>query len=414
MSNEWNDEEIEKLLQDLPKVSDTRSKDEVLAKLKQDERLQTVSQAASKRQHKKKSINWVQWGSLVAGFVLVLVIPLIVALNNKNPITKNDNTDQMEMTTAIDAEIENEMKKSEYQDQSSKTLESNIVSASNRMGDMRAGLYASELGEGDVTMMLGLANSDAEIVPVSFVVPASYIEENSLQGVSYLQLYEHIVSELNEEELGYRDFHPFEGTLEIEDGVLTNTLPDNHTYDQGTAATGMYFKAMSVTFSSVYDELTIKSEMNNNVIFSHVGEIKEPIDLKEYQQNKLYFLYESPTEQTSLLNSYSMTANSLQEAVSLLAENPSDYYKSPLIEGVTFHLEENKDYTTVQFDSLFSVEEYDEEQVMHMVEALIATAASFGISLKFENVSIQNWNGFDFSMPITDFISVNEIPFPLQ
>ena len=38
MTNKWDDKKIEKLLNDLPDIQDTRSKEDVLSRLKQDNR----------------------------------------------------------------------------------------------------------------------------------------------------------------------------------------------------------------------------------------------------------------------------------------------------------------------------------------------------------------------------------------
>jgi hypothetical protein len=413
MSNHWNDEEIEKLLQDLPPIKDTRLKNEVFMKLHQDERLQTPSPQLQRKQP-KKSTNWVQWGSLIAGFVLVLVIPLIVALSNKENMAKNESSDQEFEVAAIQNGSE-EMENHQFFDTSeSKSMESSIVASNNRVADRRTSLYASQIGEGDITMTIGLASEDAEIVPISFVVPASYLEENELADASYLQLYKHVVSELDESQLGFTEFHPIEGSIEIVDGTLTNTLPDTHMYDQGTATIGMYFAAMSHTFGSVYDELVVKSESGKEIVFSHVGEMNEPYDLTQYGTQKVYYVYEQTNGALYLSNHFGQAATTFDEAVKLMKESPSDYYKSPLIEGAPFTLQQNAGYTSIIFDAPFTIEAYDEIQVMHMLEALIATAASFDLEVKFENVSMENWNGFDFTAPIGDFIAVNKIAFPLQ
>ena len=42
MTNKWDDEKIQKLLRELPDIQDNRSKEDVLSRLKQDNRIQEI------------------------------------------------------------------------------------------------------------------------------------------------------------------------------------------------------------------------------------------------------------------------------------------------------------------------------------------------------------------------------------
>ena len=68
----WNDNKIENLLGDMPDIQDNRSKSEILARLKQDERLNIP--------RRKKSNKWMPALVAVAALLVIgLLIPSMLA-----------------------------------------------------------------------------------------------------------------------------------------------------------------------------------------------------------------------------------------------------------------------------------------------------------------------------------------------
>ncbi|MBO1915116.1 hypothetical protein J4G37_61105, partial [Microvirga sp. 3-52] len=56
MTNMWGDEKIQKLLNDLPDIQDTRSKEDVLSRLKQDSRMQNRPKQKTNRKIRRNLI----------------------------------------------------------------------------------------------------------------------------------------------------------------------------------------------------------------------------------------------------------------------------------------------------------------------------------------------------------------------
>ena len=76
----WNDNKIENLLGDMPDVSDDRPKSEILARLKQDERLNTP--------RRKKSKKWMP--ALVAVAALLVIGLLVPSMLGQNEVSMKD------------------------------------------------------------------------------------------------------------------------------------------------------------------------------------------------------------------------------------------------------------------------------------------------------------------------------------
>ena len=81
---------------------------------------------------------------------------------------------------------------------------------------------------------LGLASEAAASIPVTFLIPDSQIEEDfgDVEPNS-LDLYMKYAGKIDEEALGFYDYHPYKGTLSVDGDVLVQTLPSGHGYDIG-------------------------------------------------------------------------------------------------------------------------------------------------------------------------------------
>ncbi len=83
----WNDNKIENLLGDMPGVSDNRPMSEILARLKQDERLNTP--------HRKKSKKWMP--ALVAVAALLVIGLLVPSMLGQNEMSMKDQSIENKM-----------------------------------------------------------------------------------------------------------------------------------------------------------------------------------------------------------------------------------------------------------------------------------------------------------------------------
>ena len=286
------------------------------------------------------------------------------------------------------------------------------------MSDYRTGLYADELGIGDeIIFTIGLASNAAESLPISMKIPVSFLNENGLDAnSSYLQIYELVAPLLDEQALGFYDYHPFEGRFEEQGERLIHYLPDDHPYDIASATLANYIGALGDTFGSHYKEVIIRNSNGEPIEFSEVGEMNDPIVLKGLENGMMnYFVFEQDNGMRYLSPNFRESFTSITDAFADLKVEDNDIYKTAIIDDVTFDIENRETYVAVKFTQPLDVTQYEEvDKLMAMFEAIIATAASFGEQVKFENIVQEEWGGFQFTEVIPKLIGLNEIQFPFQ
>ena len=284
------------------------------------------------------------------------------------------------------------------------------------MSDYRTGLYADELGIGDeIIFTIGLASNAAESLPISMKIPVSFLNENGLDAnASYLQIYELVAPLLDEQALGFYDYHPFEGRFEEQGEQLIHYLPDNHPYDIASATMANYIGALGDTFGSHYKEVIVRNANGEPIEFSEVGEMNDPIVLKGLENGMMnYFVFEQDNGMRYLSPNFRESFTSITDAFADLKVEDNDIYKTAIIDDVTFDIENRETYVAVKFTQPLDVTQYEEvDKLMAMFEAIIATAASFGEQVKFENIVQEEWGGFQFTEVIPKLIGLNEIQFP--
>ena len=401
--SKWDEQDIEKLLNKMPKQSDHRTKEQFFHQLQQkglfDEATHSSEDTHPNKTNKRIIQRRVKRGmALVATFVLVLLIPMVLFIINSNQQeVATDNSDKkLEMSDTDMAQM----------NQESEQIKINTLP--DRQMDLRTGLYEDEVVD-ETIFYLGLAGDAAESIPVAFKIPTSWLNANGLdmEQSTYLDLYNKVIGLIDEELLGFPDYHPLVGRLEEKGNILIHYLPMDHPYDKGTASTTNYFGVIQDTFGHHYDELMILAEDGSPGAFDHMGIITEPIKISSLKQTA-YFL-DSSSDNTLYLNTNSRTSfKTIEAAIAALSEKTNDLYQSPLISEASFTYNVVNSELVITFDKPLDVTVYQEDLLMAMFESLIFTAASFDLTIRFENIQQAIWGGFNFTEAIPHPISVNE------
>ena len=84
MTNKWDDEKIQKLLHELPDIQDNRSKEDVLSRLKQDNRMQNLNRSKQKHIRKNKRNFMPAFVAVAVLLVLTLLLPSMLTNNSSN------------------------------------------------------------------------------------------------------------------------------------------------------------------------------------------------------------------------------------------------------------------------------------------------------------------------------------------
>ncbi|MDE4086472.1 hypothetical protein PO902_15595 [Planococcus maritimus] len=390
-NDKWNDEKIENLLRDFPKIQDNRPKAEVYKKLSHQEQ--------TPRQPKR----WLPLLVAIVAFlsISVLVVSLLQQNGTDSSSSENDSSDA-ESTMATD---EAQTDPAEQAQGCSSESEGAASLATKDPEAQRSAVYDSELGDEHV-LRIGLAYN-GYVVPVSFVIPEELIDTAEPDAI---ELYETFASQIDESALGFDEYHPYEGELEQNGSTISHFLPDGHSYDQGSASTLLYLSSLEETFMNK-QEIRVLDEDGEAAQLSHVGTV-EP--LVPGEQGQSFYLLASSTGDWHLAPAYGMSSENVEAALMALQQSPNDDYQSPVLEEISYRVELNGTTADVIFEEQLDLNALDEVDAMQMIESMALTAQSYGSSLTLSNTSQAEWAGFDFSGTLELPASPNRIDWPVK
>ncbi|MBO0600460.1 hypothetical protein I2483_02185 [Sporosarcina sp. E16_3] len=404
----WNDNKIENLLGDMPGVSDDRPMSEILARLKQDERLNTP--------HRKKSKKWMP--ALVAVAALLVIGLLVPSMLGQNEVSMKDQSTENKMmsedadSSARGAKLENESIAKEKTDMDTMDRSSTMM-ASETGETHHFAVYSKDVIDSTL-FHLGLAGDQASGIPVTFIIPNSQIEKDFgfLKPTSY-DLYKKYADRLDESALGFQEYHPYKGDITADEHAIIHRLPTGHGYDVASGTMGVYLDTLQDTFYG-YQEVRFENEDGTAAMFSGAGQTSEPMILKSGRTHFNYYLFEQQDGQQFLSSNFSQPQPSLNEALQQMKVKPNDVFQ-PVIPGtIEFEVKVDDKLTTVKFAQPLDLDAMEPEKAMQMVEGMLLTAASFGEQLQFEGFVQEEWNGFNFNQPLPVPVGSNPLPLLLK
>lgn len=413
MSNDkYSEEKIEQLLSQAPKLKDTRSKEDVLIRLKEDH-IETVILP-------KKQRKWIPPAVAVAALITLTVLGATFLNQTPGLYESSESAMQMDTFNAKDTnDLANESKSNAEVEIAGKevgaaegaTIKMVTVESIENLG---TAVYPNEISD-DVTIFnLGLAGDAANSVPVTFLIPNSQIKDDfGDKEPSTLDLYQTYASRIDEEALGFIEYHPYKGEFALDGDTIIHTLPKGNRYDIASGTITVFLQSLSETFQN-YSELVFKNEDGSAVEFDQAGEPSKPMKFNSGVNHYNYFLFRQTDGKEYVTPNFGQPINSLSEALQLMKKNPNDVYSSVIPSEVNFEVIQEKDKTRIQFSKALDLEQFDNRTTMQMIDGMLLTAASFGEPLQFENVVQTNWNGFDFTQPLPIPIGANETPFKLK
>jgi hypothetical protein len=407
VTKKWNDEKIQKLLNDLPDIQDTRSKEDVLSRLKQDSRMQNPTKHKPKRKTRRNLIPTFVAAAVL--LVLTLLIPSMLKNNSSNDkastMIMSDESKDMKVfnkdDSAIDGESE-EMAESEMDqgNELSNGLENTLHSA----------VYPNDAA-GYTVFRLGLASEAAASIPVTFLIPDGQIEEDFGDvKPSSLDLYMKYAGQIDEEALGFYDYHPYKGTFSVDGDVLVHTLPSEHGYDKASGIITTYLGTLQDTFFG-FKEIRFENEDGTPVEFDQVGEPSKPMKLNSGVNQFNYYLFKQSDGKEYLSSNFSYSYENLETALGEMEINPNDIYSSIIPANVKFKVVENKKVTVVKFKDTLDLLSMSETEAHQLIDGIVLTAASFDRQIQFENILQTEWNGFNLNEPLPIPVGPNVMPF---
>ena len=193
MSHEkWDDDKIEQLLSNAPKIHDHRSKDDVLQRLKDE----GVDELLLNKKTKTKKFYWVPILISVAALcLLAIVIPSMTGQQMESS-NSGEESKTIESTEKLEDSAEEFSESSDVQRSSLNVFSTEAV-------DLKTAVYPEDI-EGKTVFKLGLSSDAADSIPVTVLIPNEKIEEDfDNTKPTGVQLYNQYAPLFNEEAMSY-------------------------------------------------------------------------------------------------------------------------------------------------------------------------------------------------------------------
>ncbi|RTQ90060.1 GerMN domain-containing protein [Lysinibacillus telephonicus] len=403
MSHEkWDDDKIEQLLSNAPKIHDHRSKDDVLQRLKDE----GVDELLLNKKTKTKKFYWVPILISVAALcLLAIVIPSMTGQQMESS-NSGEESKTIESTEKLEDSAEEFSESSDVQRSSLNVFSTEAV-------DLKTAVYPEDI-EGKTVFKLGLSSDAADSIPVTVLIPNEKIEEDfDNTKPTGVQLYNQYAPLFNEEAIGFVDYHPYVGEITEQNNQVVHTLPNSQSYDIASAAYSLYNASLVDTFSYYYDEIAFFNEEGAPFEFSQVGEPSTPLEMKNEQTQYNYFEYTQPDGSQYLAPNFRATFATVEEAINAMKDETNDVYQSVILPNIDYEVRVEGDIATVNFTQQLDLMAFDQVQAMQMIEGILLTASSFNMQVQFENVLQTEWQGFDLTNPLPMPVGANEIDYAL-
>ncbi|MFC4354548.1 hypothetical protein ACFO0S_05570 [Chryseomicrobium palamuruense] len=375
----YTDHDIEQLLHQMPPLSDQRSKEEMLKKLKQ----QTEPP-------RKKSKPWLPAViSVSALFVLVLFVQSMMGtITHDEAATESMAVDEGTADQAM----------SEAEDSAESAAQETEQADMSIMGKGESSLHSRILLSSDPlldthTLLPFAMDYNAYAIPISLLIPNERIEQDfGTLSVSNLDLYKTYASLVDEEGLGFSETHPLLGEYEATEEGLQITLPDDHPYDMASATMGVYMNTLKDVFGTEFDQAYLLNEAGEPLDWDQVGPLVEPVDLSQgnyafnISQNALGESYLVPYSRTSYPN--------FEAALHELTAPEYNVVDPAIPQNVEFTVEETDTQVVVTFAETLNSESLTGYSLQLFIESMLATAAQMD-----KQLILENWDETIYSLP---------------
>ena len=371
---EWNEEQLEQLVQKLPAVKDTRSAEDIYQNIK------------DKQQLKKNSRRWIApaLATVAALLLFVFISPSLF-----------HNATSYEESVMDSAATENSVKLESGMSEAKLTQEKtfDIQDLKNKEPET----FVTKASEEDEIITVGFTDGNAQnILPIS-------LEANQKQ--EKLEQLEEVNPELFTKELGPISYE-LRNTEFIDEGNPEEiTIEYKGEPSLASSATDtLYQNALIETFRWL-DFKRVKLYTNNHagIDFGHSGSKK---DLEVKQENKkAYFLYQFDEHTSKLLVPSPESYASIETAIEAMKQGMSERHLQPTImKGIEIiNIKENDDQLEVEFRQ--DIEFQDSEPYIIMLESILLSAKEFGYrTVQFKGMNIDQVGVMDVTKPI-------EVPF---
>lgn len=396
-NNNWDEDHIENLLRDFPAIRDDRPKEEVYQRLVQKEPIR-------KRQK--------QWLPLLVAALAFITIGILVASilsqsgmdSAQNEESAESGADQSAASTAESAEDR------ATQEENAATGEAETSTMESEDAGLDLVSIYDENMEGHTLFTVGFTEN-AFVIPLSFLIPdAQIMQDFGKDNPNTVELYNQYASRIDEQALGFDEYHPYVGEITMGSEGAEHVLPSDHQYDLASASIGVYTATLQETFRDA-GQVAVLKEDGSPVEFEGIGPM-EPVvtDVK----NVAFYAYTTAAGKTYLTPGYDMPFETATEAFQAMKDSPNDFQKSTFPENTSFSVAETEELIQIEFQEPFDFAAMEEPDAKRMIESLAMAAKSYGKQVQFANTAQDQWLDYDFTKPLEIPVATNHTPWTIN
>lgn len=407
--SDWEKDEkaLDELMNKMPKFTDHRSKEDVYNRVKME-----LENQNSEKNKRTTRMFLSKWKPFVVSIASILILTFLVTnfVNEKeSSLSKDISSRSMEQKSSKKEGLRS-MDPTEEASISSDTAETESTNSMLTMSSLdissielvplnnTTSVYEDNLHGGTIFHFSLIEN--ALSVPVTIIIPKEQmISDFPNMPPNSLQLYERYANIIDEEALGFNDYHPYKGYFSAEGKQLKHYLPAEHGYDIAPGTSAPYWSSINEIFTD-FDSLMRLKEDGTPIEWDQAGILDKPSVLSGAQAHQSYFKYVAFNGKSYLSPNFTKSFDSLSEAFVYMKNSENDIYTSVIPNKVTYSFRVDHDITIIRFDEPIDLSVMDGSDANLMIEAFSLTAASFGSAVKLENVVQKQWNEFDLTKPL--------------
>lgn len=398
-NNNWNEDKLEKLLHSMPKMEDHRSAEDILTRLKKDERLKEP------KSQKRKVRKWVPAFIAIAAMLIVsLIIPSMLRLNEG---ALESETEQAEV------ELFNQKRSMDMSDGKEESGDPAMDHAekadavSTMASAMESRIVLPDETENSYSFHIGLIES-ANVVPVTVLLPKEQVENDIKdKNPDSVALYNLYAAKVPESDLGFDDYHPYKGKIYESGDTVINEVPADHGYDLSESTIANYFDSAKETFTDkkffqVVDKAGKPAELGS------VGKAT-PVKL----DRKLpYFKYLMPSGEVYLIPYENGDTSTVSDALMAMKDPQNEIVESVVPAQVDYNVTVEKDVAIISFIKQLDLDSIDHAVLNEMIEGFMLTGSSFNISIQLQNTIQSHFGKYDLTKPLPIPVGANPIILP--
>ncbi|MCM3440840.1 hypothetical protein AB3Z07_16810 [Metabacillus halosaccharovorans] len=382
---EWNEEQLQQLLQQLPSVRDKQSKKELYQKI------------YYKDHYKKKRRIWVAptVATIAVLFILALTSPLLY-----QSITSTNEENAMDMASTSSSEstkAENNSGQELQMAESSIAEDRDNENVALSRKEIEQETFVTDADDSANIITVGLTDESLQnIIPVSFKEEAGKEELDQIEAFN---------PDKFAEKLGPLRIALTNTDLEEEnnDEIIINYKSDNGSIT-GSGSEVAYKESIIETFRWLgYKKANLFTNGAEGIEFSNYGQ-EEELEITE-TRNKAYLVYQYDESKAKLLVPSPESLPTIEEAIDIMKKGIDEQELKPSIQEHIGEINIKEDGEQLEIDFTQNANVENNEESIIMLESILLTAKDFGYeTVQFNGTKEKEIGVMDVSRPL-------EVPF---